>query len=45
MATRTEIKVKLTGVHICCQGCVNAIDTALRSVEGVKSLATWRTGP
>ena len=37
MATRTEIKVELTGVHLCCQGCVNAVDAALRNVEGVDS--------
>jgi mercuric ion binding protein len=37
MATRTEIEVELTGVHLCCQGCVNAANAALRSVEGVNS--------
>lgn len=35
MATRTEINLQLTGVHLCCQGCVNAADAALMSVEGV----------
>src|SRR5438270_154243 len=35
MATRTEIE--LTGVHLCCQGCVNAANAALGSVEGVGS--------
>src|SRR6185312_7884033 len=35
MATRTETEVELTGVHLCCQGCVNAANAALRSVEGV----------
>jgi copper chaperone CopZ len=34
---RTEIEVKLVGVHLCCQGCVNAADAALMSVEGVDS--------
>jgi mercuric ion binding protein len=29
--------VELTGVHLCCQSCVNAADAALRSVEGVNS--------
>jgi periplasmic mercuric ion binding protein len=37
MATRTEIEVELTGVHLCCQGCVNAANAALGSVEGVSS--------
>lgn len=36
-ATRNEIKVELTHVHLCCQSCVNAADAALRSVEGVTS--------
>jgi copper chaperone CopZ len=38
MATRTETEVELRGVHLCCQGCVNAANAALRSVEGVGSL-------
>jgi copper chaperone CopZ len=37
MAKQNEIKVNLTGVHLCCQGCVNAVDAALMSVEGVQS--------
>ena len=37
MATRNEIKVELTGVHLCCEGCINAADAALRNVEGVNS--------
>jgi mercuric ion binding protein len=37
MATRTETEVELTGVHLCCMGCVNAANAALRSVEGVGS--------
>ena len=37
MATRTEVEVELTGVHLCCQGCVNAASAALRSVAGVGS--------
>jgi hypothetical protein len=37
MAKHSEIKVELTGVHLCCQGCVNAVDAAIMSVEGVKS--------
>lgn len=44
MAKQTEIKVKLTGVHLCCQGCVNAVDAALRSVEGVNSRCDMENG-
>jgi len=34
MATLSEIKVGLTGVYLCCQGGVNAVDAAIMSVEG-----------
>ncbi|HET6575939.1 MAG TPA: hypothetical protein VFG68_20225 [Fimbriiglobus sp.] len=44
MATRTEIKVELTGVHLCCQGCVNAANAAIRSVEGVGSRCDMENG-
>jgi mercuric ion binding protein len=44
MAKQTEIKVKLTGVHLCCQGCVNAADAALMSVEGVNSRCDMENG-
>jgi len=44
MAKGTEIQVKLTGVHLCCQGCVNAADTALMSVEGVHSRSEMENG-
>jgi len=44
MATRNEIKVVLTGVHLCCQGCVNAADTALMSVAGVHSRCQMEDG-
>jgi mercuric ion binding protein len=44
MATRNGIKVELTGVHLCCQGCVNAVDAALRSVEGVDSRCDVENG-
>ena len=44
MATRTEIEVELTGVHLCCQGCVNAANAALRSVEGVGSRCDMGNG-
>lgn len=44
MATRTEIEVELTGVHLCCQGCVNAVNAALGSVEGVGSRCDMENG-
>ena len=44
MATRTEIKVELTGIHLCCQGCVNAVDAALRSVGVVNSRCDMDNG-
>ena len=44
MATRSEIKVELTGVHLCCQGCVNAVDAALMNVEGVNSRCDMENG-
>ena len=44
METRTEIRVELTGVHLCCQGCVDAVDAALRNVEGVNSHCDMENG-
>lgn len=44
MATRTEIKVKLTGVHLCCQGCVDAVDAALMNVNGINSHCDMENG-
>ena len=44
MATRNEIRVELRGVHMCCQGCVNAADAALMSVEGVNSRCDMDNG-
>ena len=44
MATRNEIKVELRGVHLCCQGCVNAADAAIMSVEGVNSRCDMDNG-
>ena len=44
MATRNEIKVELRGVHLCCQGCVDAADAALTSVEGVNSRSDMDNG-
>ena len=44
MATRNEIKVELTGVHLCCQGCLNAAERAVMSVEGVHSHCEMKNG-
>ena len=44
MAQRTAIEVTLTGVHLCCQGCVNAVDAALENVEGVESRCDMDNG-
>ncbi|BFU92952.1 MAG: hypothetical protein NTAFB01_41390 [Nitrospira sp.] len=44
MAKHSQIKVELTGVHLCCQGCVNAADAALMSVAGVKSRCDMDNG-
>ncbi len=44
METRTEIKVELTGVHLCCQGCVDAVNAALGNVEGVNSRCDMENG-
>jgi copper chaperone CopZ len=44
MATQSQVKVELTGVHLCCQGCVDAADAALMSVEGVKSRCDIENG-
>jgi mercuric ion binding protein len=37
MGKQSEIKVKVTGVHLCCQGCVDAVDAAVENVAGVTS--------
>ena len=44
MAEHFEISVELTGVHLCCQGCINAVDAALMSVEGVNSRCDMENG-
>lgn len=44
MAKHAQVKVELTGVHLCCQGCVNAADAALMSVAGVKSHCDMEKG-
>ena len=42
--TNTETKIELTGVHLCCEGCVNAVDAALMDVEGVNSRCDMENG-
>ena len=37
MANKTGTKVQLSGVHLCCQGCVDAVDSALKNVAGAES--------
>jgi copper chaperone CopZ len=37
MKQQTQIKITLTGVHLCCQGCVNAVDASLAGLKGVES--------
>lgn len=37
MTKQVETTVKLTGVHLCCQGCVNAVLAAVESVPGAAS--------
>lgn len=44
MATSTGVKVELSGVHLCCQGCVYAADTAIRSVAGADSHCDMENG-
>ena len=44
MTKHSEIKVELAGVHLCCQGCVNAVDAALMNVEGVNSHCDMENG-
>jgi periplasmic mercuric ion binding protein len=44
MATRSGVTVELTGVHLCCQGCVDAVDAALMDVEGVNSHCDMENG-
>lgn len=44
MAKHSQVKVELAGVHLCCQGFVNAADAALMSVEGVKFRCDMENG-
>ena len=41
---RTETRVELKGVHLCCQGCVDGIDAALEGVKGVRSQCEMKNG-
>ncbi|HEX3446962.1 MAG TPA: hypothetical protein VHS97_01845, partial [Isosphaeraceae bacterium] len=34
-AALAETKVEIGNVHLCCPGCVKAVDSALAGVEGV----------
>lgn len=36
VANRSETTVKLKGVHLCCQSCVDGVDEALEGMPGVK---------
>jgi copper chaperone CopZ len=35
-ALRAETKVELTGVHLCCGGCVKIVGTILKDIDGVE---------
>ena len=37
MGKQSETKVMLMGVHLCCQGCVDAVDAAVKNVPGITS--------
>ena len=45
LLNRTETKVELKGVHLCCDACVDGVGVALKGVEGVNPSATSGTGP
>ena len=44
MAKQSEFTVKLTGVHLCCLGCVNAVDAAIMRVEWASSGCDMENG-
>lgn len=44
MAKHSQSKVELKGVHLCCQGCVDAADAALMSVAGVTAHCNMESG-
>jgi len=44
MANQAGVKVQLSGVHLCCQGCVNAVDSAVKNVEGAESQCDMDNG-
>jgi mercuric ion binding protein len=37
LLNRSGTKVELTGVHLCCDACVDGVGVALKDVEGVES--------
>ena len=41
---QAETKVVLKGVHLCCDLCVDAVDAALKSVEGVNGHCDMESG-
>ncbi|WP_437184993.1 heavy-metal-associated domain-containing protein [Planctomicrobium sp. SH668] len=42
-ADAVKNEVKITKVHACCGGCVDAIESALKKVTGVKSVETTQS--
>lgn len=44
MAKHSQVQVELTGIHLCCRGCVDAADAALMSVAGVTSRCDMEKG-
>ena len=40
---RTETKVEVKGVHLCCGACVKAVNGILKSVEGVKGVCDQKS--
>ena len=44
MATHADIQVNLAGVHLCCQGCTDAVNNAIMSVDGIHSRCDMEHG-
>jgi len=42
-AALAETKVEVTNVHLCCPGCVKAVGSALKGVEGVTGVCNQKT--
>lgn len=40
----TDINLVLKGVHLCCQGCVNGVSSALSEIEGVEFECSMENG-